>query len=525
MEKRLPHSSNFGNSVSIARDSATTQGVERAFREGVVEGVNGSASLCETHLSRVFLTRERAYKFKKVIRLPFVDFTTLEQRRIACERELTLNRSLHCPFYLAVRPLVLLTNGALSIGGEGETIDWCVEMERFEERLDQMLARRALSTETLSEVIKLLVRLHEEAPPVRICGHAADYRSVIRGLERTETDGAQRLGLTSADAPWRREQDKELSRVSPVIEGRLKRGCVRRGHGDLHLANICVFRNRPLLFDALEFDERLATTDRLYDLAFLLMDLRRLGRRDLACHAMNAYWDNLREEEEGLSLLPLFMSLRASVRLSVAVEAGRLAEATAYRSLAASLLIRPRQHLIAIGGLSGAGKSALAKRLAPLLGGPAGARILRSDSLRRSEVGDRTDTGAPEPRDYSPEGRERIYALMADRLAAAARTGSSVILDATFLPVAGRSRVETAAGTPLSRVWLEASLKTRIDRIPSRRDDPSEADEDVARSQQSPPDLSKGWIRINADGDITQTLTAALYALGLSGSVDPDQVG
>jgi aminoglycoside phosphotransferase family enzyme/predicted kinase len=504
----------------VRTQDIVSEDVERAFRDGQVTGVEGNATRLETHLSRIFLTGDRAYKFKKPVRLPFVDFSTLEQRRQACEAELSVNRRLGSPIYLKVHPLVLSPTERFSVGGEGRIIDWLVEMQRFDEQLDEALARDAVTSAHWDKIVSDIVRIHRAAAPDHLTGHAVDYRGVIEGLARTEADGASRLGLSPAGSELIERQESALARLSPLIEARRRDGCVIRGHGDLHLANICMFRGEPALFDALEFDDRLATTDRLYDLAFLLTDLRRMGRRSEACSVMNRYWDMMEEHEEGLSLLALFMSIRASVRLAVEIERGRLEAASRYRSLAFQILKPHSPRIIAIGGLSGTGKSALARRLAPELGGAAGARILRTDVLRGIQDKDADVSTSSQGDRYALKTRERVYACLAHHLKAAVSTRSSVIADATFLPDGGRLQIEETAGPDLKGLWLEAPLDVRLKRIEIRTMDASEADTSVARRQEEPARLSGLWRKIDAGGDLGQTLTLARSALDLPCPLD-----
>lgn len=501
--------------TAAAAEGMLSEGVESAFRNGQVIGIEGKATCLETHLSRVFLTADRAYKIKKSVRLPFVDFSTPEQRRRACEAELTLNQRFDSPIYLKVQALVLSPEGFLSIGGEGQILDWLVVMRRFEERLDEALARNAVTSDHWTDLVSGVVRIHRAAHPDHLCGHAVDYRGVIHGLARTEADGASRLGLSAAETDLAAKQEGCLARLSPLIEMRRRKGCVVRGHGDLHLANICMFQGRPKLFDALEFDDRLATTDRIYDLAFLLTDLLRMKRKPDACFVMNAYWDMMGEDEEALALLPLFMSIRASVRLAVEVERGRLEEAARYRTLAAQILDRHSPRIVAIGGLSGTGKSVLARRLAPELGGAAGARIIRTDQLRKSPDGNANASSSSDRDRYAPESREKVYLRLSKHVRDVVSAHSSVILDATFIPNAGRLRVEEAAGSELKGLWLEAPLDVRVSRIERRQMDISDADAAVARRQTEPVDLSPFWIKLDAGGDPDRTLELARTALGL----------
>src|SRR5581483_4386989 len=218
------------------------------------------------------------------------------------------------------------------------------------------------------------------------------------------------------------------------IESRSRGGFVRHCHGDLHLRNIVEIDGKPVLFDAIEFDEDLATIDVLYDLAFLLMDL---GKRNLAAHAnlaLNAYLDADGSSGNllGLELFPLFLSLRAMIRAKVEIlragaseraEKEALAEAQSYFALARSFLQVPEKpRLIAIGGLSGSGKSALASAIAPLLGAFPGAVHVRSDVERKRRFGVPPKTRLPS-KAYAAGVSDEVYAMCRKRARLALRAG------------------------------------------------------------------------------------------------------
>ncbi|WP_271064976.1 phosphotransferase [Caulobacter sp. NIBR1757] len=291
-------------------------------------------------MSYVFLGPDRVYKLKRSLRHPFWDMSTLEARREACEAELAVNRALAPDLYETVAPVVRDTAGAFHIGGAGRPVDWVVVMRRFPDGalLDDMAEAGRLTAELVRDTVKAIAAFHARQPPQFEAGHAVDYRRIIDGLRRTEAEGAAALDLRPGSEVLFGALEHEVARHAPMIEARRKAGWVRRGHGDLHLRNICVFEGRVTPFDALEFDPALATADVLYDLAFLLMDLRARGLDELAHVAMTQYWESLAQPEEALALLPLFMALRAAVRMAVAVEAGDLVPAAHYRALGLELL-------------------------------------------------------------------------------------------------------------------------------------------------------------------------------------------
>ncbi len=481
--------------------------VVEALQSGRALGSARPLTRIDTHMSHVFLGGDRAYKLKRAVRMPFVDFLTVELRRAACESELEVNRRFAPNLYLDVRPVTQGSDGVLTLGGEGEPLDWVVVMRRFADAalFDDMAAHGRLSPALVAEAAETVARVHAGAPPAD-GGGPQDYFDILSGLRRTDADGAATHGVESGSAALYDALALEIGRRAALIEQRRQEGRVRRGHGDLHLRNICLFEGRATPFDALEFDPALATTDVIYDLAFLLMDLR---RRDLRPHcnaAMNTWWNASGEAESGLALLPLFMALRAGVRAAVAMEAGDATEAQDYRRLGLDLLAPTPPALVAIGGLSGSGKSAVARALAAELPGPCGARLLRTDVIRKA---------GPDPLDadaYRPEHRAEVYRRLMERAAEAFAAGCPVIADATFQDAEARRAM--MALRPGHALWLRAERKTRLVRVAGRAGDASDATVAVAAAQGEPAP-EPGWTVVDAEGPLADVVARARAVLGL----------
>ena len=521
----------FRNCTACIRDMAWQAAVHETQADNVMTSAilddlveTGGYEPCETetfetHLSHVLLAGDRAIKLKKPVKLAFVDFSTLEKRHSACLAELEANRKMGSSLYLDVLPVTQAAGGKHVLDGGGETVDWVVVMKRFDsaKRFDSLVEAGALDPALAWRTADRIVDMHAGLEPVTTAGHAADYRKVIRDLRQTEADGAARDGLSIGEPSPFDLLDTELAHVDPLIEQRRRAGKVRRTHGDLHLRNLCLYEGEVTPFDCLEFDERLATTDVLYDLAFLLMDLLQAGLPEAANRVMNRYWDGAQEDEAALALLPFFMALRASVRMAVAVEGGALAEADRYRRLALTLLKRRKPVFVAIGGLSGTGKSTVAAALAPDLPGAAGARLLRSDVLRKRGQGT-PEAGRADREAYAPEQRAKVYRQLAGHAEEALTAGCSVLADATFQEAAAREALESVSAAPLQAFWLETSLATRLERVSNRRGDASDADEAVARQQEEPGQLEPEWRRIDAGRTVDKI--AADIARRLGGTAD-----
>jgi hypothetical protein len=297
-------------------------------------------------------------------------------------------------------------------------------------------------------------------------------------------------------------------------------GFIRRGHGDLHLGNIVLIGGRPVPFDALEFDPLMASADLLYDLAFLLMDLVERGMGAQANIVLNRYLTTLNRQEDlnGLAALPLFLSVRAAIRAKVLAEGGQFLnsaprakaeqDARRYFDLACALINPPAPVVVAIGGLSGTGKSALAIMLAPDIGPTPGAVILRSDVERKLLFGHRETEKLP-PAAYAEEVSARVYAMLQQKTERLLTAGHSVIVDAVFSNSGERSgiaAVATKANAAFFGFFLKADLSTRLVRLAGRGADASDAGREVAQEQES-YDLGKlDWHLIDATGTGDDTL-------------------
>jgi predicted kinase len=302
----------------------------------------------------------------------------------------------------------------------------------------------------------------------------------LKALELLAGDGGAVIARTSA----------ALEPLRPLLDRRLGAGFVRRCHGDLHLGNILLEEGRPVLFDCIEFGDAFIEIDVLYDLAFLLMDLGFRGRADGANRALNGWLDEAARTFpdalwEGLAALGLFQAVRAAVRAHVHAHQGEEAAARAYLAAALAHLEPSAPVLIAVGGLSGSGKSTFARLLAPRLKPAPGAVILRSDEIRKRLMGCAPAERLPQAA-YSAEMGRRVYGAMFATAVPCLKAGWPVILDAVFLDPAERAQARAAAaeaGAAFRAVWLEAPEPVLRSRLRSRQGDASDADETVLEIQ------------------------------------------
>jgi len=479
----------------------------------------------ETHVSLVFLAGDRAHKLKRAVKFPYLDFSSAEQRRVACEAELALNRRTAPDLYLEVRALTRTMNGAVGFGTQGPVVDWVVVMRRFDQAalFDELAKTGRLNASLMTELADHIAAFHQAAEPRPDRGGAAALAAVAE-TNHCCLMAARDAGFAADRIIEIRQRSLErLAAVAGLLDGRAATGKVRRGHGDLHLRNVCLFEGRPTLFDCLEFSDELASVDILYDLAFLLMDLEHRGLADFANLVLNRYLD-LTDEDDGLAAMPLFLSSRAAIRAHVTAAAMERAaqpgatlemgaEARGYLDLCA-LLLRPRScRLVAIGGLSGTGKSTLAAALAPALG----ARVLRSDVIRKRLFEVAPETRLPTSA-YTSQVSRRVYQMLRRKAADALAAGYSVIIDAVSLKPAERRSfiaVAEAAGVPFVGLWLVAPAATMDRRLRARRHDASDASPEVLAQQLRQDPGPMDWVRIDAGAGPEDCLAAARRALGL----------
>jgi aminoglycoside phosphotransferase family enzyme/predicted kinase len=428
-----------------------------------------SVELRQTHVSYVFLAGAYVYKIKKPVRFAFLDASTLARRHQLCLDEVRLNRRLAPDVYLGIVP-ILRRGGELVLGAEsdgaaeaGAAVEWAVRMRRLDEAtmLDRMVSRGAVSPAQIRAIAARLAAFHRAAGADQgwKYGSAASVWRLVRG-------NLGELALDSADTIAPAELDELERFVHSTVELRwslLNRRAlgarVCEGHGDLRCEHVSLAGDAITIIDCVEFSEGLRYADVASDVGFLAMDLDRLGARGLSDELVAAYREAAGDADLPL-LIPLYKLHRALVRAKVAgltsrdaaiapdQRAAAAATARRYVALALDFARESRPALVVVCGLSGSGKSTVARRLADRLG----FHWLRSDEIRKRLAGvtpaerlsDGYATGA-----YSREFTQRTYAALLEEAAARLGDGAGVIVDATFaappyraeaLAVAARTR-------------------------------------------------------------------------------------
>lgn len=454
-----------------------------------------------THISTVLLGRDRVFKIKRAVRLPYLDFSTPELRRAMCQREIALNRRFAPALYLGLRRVTRESDGRLALDGAGAFVESLIEMHRFpgDALFDRMAQEGRLTTPLIEGLARRVAAIHDAAAPDLSRGGAASMREIVESMSASLR--------AAAPAPMDRIEAhldglrQALADKAALIDSRRRAGKVRPCHGDLNLRNVCLFEGAPTPFDCIEFSDDIATIDTLYDLAFLLMDLWRVGLPDLANLALNRYLDARGEsEEDGLPLLPLFMSLRATIRAHVEASQGRAQTSRDYFDLSRSLLKPAAGAMVAIGGFSGAGKSSVAAALAPRLAPAPGARIFNSDRLRKKMFGAAPTDRLP-PEAYRSDASEKVYREMFASAERVATIGWPVVVDAVFDRPADRAAIEAAAKRASALFfgfWLDLDLGARLARVERRVDDVSDATVEVLKAQSQRETGEVAWRRIAA---------------------------
>ncbi|MEO9960320.1 AAA family ATPase [Nisaea sp.] len=485
-----------------------------------------------THGSHVFLAGDRAYKLKRAVSFPYMDFGTLERRKKCTEAELVLNCRAAPELYIGIRHLTRAADGALAFDGPGETIEYVLEMQRFgqDALLDRMAEDGKLTPDLIEQTAERIRAFHDAAEPLSAKdapgAGAEGMRWVIE--ENLEEFASQPEHFAPNEtAAYKARAREALSQLSRLLDDRVESGHAKHCHGDLHLRNICLIDGNPILFDGLEFNPRFACIDTLYDLAYFLSDLTSRGLPDLASIAFNRYF--IDGGYDGLPCLPLFLSTRSAVRAKIMVSGAEAQEDASIREAmleqsrqsfdAAQRQIKPAKPvLIGVGGFSGSGKSTLAKALAQHLSPARGAIHLRSDVIRKRQHGYALTEHLPASA-YSSDVSAKVYRTMLTRAGEALQAGYPVIMDAVNDRPEDRHAIAALAkslSVPFKGFWLEVPEEVMARRIVARFNDASDATETVMLTQAQHGHGALGdWEKIKAGGTTAATLAIVKSRLGL----------
>ena len=500
-------------------------------------GETGPVTFKETHISRLYFTAGHVYKIKKRVDFGFLNFTSLDRRRFYCQEELRLNRRF-CPgTYLEIVEARRQGTGCrVGSGLAGDLVDYAVRMKRLpqERMLDVLIETDAPN---LRDEMKRLGRhignLHlESAPPQHTSGRThADV--VALNWEENLRQTAPFVGSTlppCAQTLVAAHVASFISQCADLLRQREQSGFVIDGHGDLHAEHICL--SDPIcIYDCIEFNERFRVGDRIADLAFLLMDLEHRNRRDLAESLLSSYLETTGPDPGWPTLLPFYKIYRAWVRGKVlsflthdssanqTERKSAILEARNYFSLAISYLCPPA--LILTCGLMGVGKTAIAGKLAQVLGAP----LLRSDELRKRLSGmdpmdrDRSDFGQGI---YSANMSEKTYRTLLAKAEELLVRGQTVIVDASFALRLNRDQFRQTAvktGVAFCIIWMTCDEKTIQNRLRQRQTAEEDASDgrpellDRQRNVFQNPEREPNVLQIDTSTDIVYNVELILCNL------------
>lgn len=462
--------------------------------------VKAPVQLMQTHVSYVLLTGDYAYKVKKAVNFGFLDYSTLEKRHHFCQEELRLNQRAAAPLYLDVLPIAQ-TDGGYQLGIDSSVVEYTVKMRQFPQSalLSHKFEQGMLSEVLLRQLAEAIAQFHlaaETNEEVRSFGTVEQIRQAFdENYEQTVSFIGGPQTQQQFDETKTRT-DSFFSTRQALFQQRIDQDKIRACHGDLHLNNICYWQDQLLLFDCIEFNKPFRFVDFMFDIAYVIMDLTVQRRRDLAASFLSHYVE-CTGDWEGLQVLPLYVSRQSYVRAKVtsfllndpsvseAEKQKAAATAAPYYTLAWSYLQPQPGRLIMMAGLSGAGKSTVARELSRQLG----AIHLRSDAVRKHLAGiplhQRGDDSL-----YTPEMSQKTYERLVALGTLLARQGYLIILDAKFDRYAPRQQAIAQAQAhdiPLTIVHCMAPAETLQKRVQAREGDIADATLAVLEKQSMEP--------------------------------------
>ncbi len=459
--------------------------------------VIGPVKLRQTHISYVLLTGEYAYKVKKPIKFGFLDFSTLELRSHFCQEELRLNRRLAPDLYLAVLPITQDPDTSqFHLNASGPVVEYVVQMRQFQHSGLELFHQGQLTPEIMKRLGRQVARFHQTAATnAEICANGS-----IAAIAEVDENNFQLslpfVGWTQTEKQFEQTYDyikRFVHAHGDWYAQRQAEGKIRECHGDLHLNNLCLFQGQIQIFDCIEFNTEFRNIDTLYDVAFLVMDLAFHDRLDLANAFLNTYLERT-GDYWGVVMLPPYLVMRAYIRgnvNSLALEDAAIAteqkqvlqaQAQAYYRLAWQYTQRPQGRLFLMSGLSGSGKSTVARQLAVQIN----AIQIRSDAVRKHLAGIPLDQKGSDDI-YTPEMTQKTYGRLLELGVLLAQQGWTVILDAKYDRHSLRGEAIAAAiehNIPLQILHCTAPMDVICDRIRHRQGDITDATIDLLAQQR-----------------------------------------
>ncbi|MDD3669608.1 MAG: AAA family ATPase [Alphaproteobacteria bacterium] len=481
----------------------------------------------QSHIAILFLAGQKAYKLKRAVLYPDVDFSTPEKRRLACVWEMKRSAVYAPQLRLKIQSVRRLADGTIVIGGRaGVEVDTLLEMKRIPDRelLNRLLPSPRFDRFEAMTLAEKIAQFHMTAKVCKSQWGAETIQRIILENESVLSCFGDLFNKTAVNALARKSLDVLKAQAS-LISYRQKTGHVRKCHGDLLLSNIAWDGKDFAFFSPIEYNDTLSCVDTLYDMADLMMDLEAKGLRRLTNMLFNHYMAYM-NDMNGFPLLALYQSIRAASRAAVCAKKStfmRGAEkrqmrhnARVYFDLARHFMTPFKPILICCGGLSGSGKSRIAREIGGLMNPAPGAVILRDDIIKKQMVG----LAPHEPFDVrhdTPAFEAVVYEALRQQAKTAIANYSCVIIDALFIKQAERAETEKLAkdmGVPFVGIWAHAPLDIRNERIHNRKRNPS----DVSKKRQLERQLKEqigpvAWKKISTDVSREQTLRRVVRLL------------
>ena len=459
--------------------------------------VDGTVELVQTHASIIFLTGKYAYKIKKKVNFGFLDYSTLAKRKHFLELELSLNQKIAPELYLEVLPISNCDN-QLVLNNSEQIVEYALKMHQFpqEDLFSNLLNAGKLNSDRFIELGRIVARFHQNAETNDYISSFGTVAKINAAFEENYQQSQKYIGVVQTQEQF--EDTKAYTDTfftqTELLKDRVKQQKIKQCHGDLHLKNICLWRDRIRLFDRIEFNESFRFVDTMYDVAFTVMDLEAKGKPELANAFLNSYLEYT-GDWTGLLVLPLYLSRQAYVRAKVnslllddpQVDADDKQEAkkvaSDYYRQAYQYTQNKSGSLTLMSGLSGSGKSTVARTIAQ----SKNAIQIRSDAVRKHLAGLALDESGTDEI-YSEEMSQKTYDRLLELGIMLAEAGYNIILDAKYDRVALRQSVIGRAkdkNIPLTIVHCTAPLSVLGDRLKQRQNDVSDATADLLTAQQA----------------------------------------
>ncbi len=455
-------------------------------------------ALIQTHVSYVLLTGDYVYKLKKPVNFGFLNYSTLELRKHFCHEEIRLNRRTAPDLYLEVLPITQLSE-QYQLDGTGEAVEYTLKMLQFpqESLLSNLFEQGQLQEKDIEELARIVAKFHELAKTDEYISKFGQVPQVRAAFDENYQQSEKYIGIAQTQLQFDETQkftDAFFAEKQDFLNSRIKNNFIRECHGDLHLRNICRWQDQIVLFDCIEFNEPFRFADVMYDVAFAVMDLDARGRKDLGNVFLNTYIEQT-GDWEGLQVLPLYLSRQAYVRAKVtsfllddpaipqADKDAAAKTAAEYYKLAWEYTQPKQGRLILMSGLSGAGKSTVARQVARLTEGV----HIRSDAVRKHLGGIRLEEKGGSDL-YTAKMTQKTYGRLLELGVKLASQGFTVILDAKYDRQDLRKDAITLAQSqqvPLQIIYCTAPEEVLRDRLNKRTGDIADATADLLTSQQA----------------------------------------